>query len=359
MARKTKEQTRKEYAKNLSKRADPPISEENYRADLIKYLNFHSSTDAKTARKWAIDYQKTRDKNQTTVLNRASDSELRSSGLVANAIMQGDYVAPNDIERVNSTLDELIGKYKEVEAEVQKAAPVKVPTQSAASRHIAEVEGSIDEFLVNDAAFSMKAYLISNNVGAATAKEIAQAFIAREKELKLAVEGKDPDLKEGYAHLGKVKLKRFLALTQQIIVDCAQQVVSSKTARKPRAKKEKPASVLVAKLKYLKEFEELKLTSEKPESIIGAEQVFLYDTIKRKIVVYTSDSGQKLGVKGTTITGFSVKESGMKTLRKPEQFLSASLAKKAINTAFKEVRATQGSVNGRTNENQIILKVFK
>jgi hypothetical protein len=222
----------------------------------------------------------------------------------------------------------------------------------------AEVDGAIDEFCLADTPFSMKGFIATQNIPGPVARAIGQSYVGMLKELKEAVDGKDAQLKEAYSHFGKVKLKRFLALVQQIIADCAQQVVAAKTVRKPRVVKEKPASVLVSKLKYLKEFSELKLTSEKPTSIIGAKTVWLYDTAKRKLFVYHAEGTNKLSVKGTTLLNWDVKKSHVKTLRKPEEFLSNSLAAKSIQDRFDKLSTKPQTVNGRTNDDVIILKVF-
>lgn len=358
MARKITAEERENYVRR-QRSYDPVLTEENYRVDLLNYTNYHNkNTESKNIRKWALEFAQGIDKKIPAVLNRASDFELRTIGIMARATMRGDYIRPDHATNMRRDIHRLVEKYGLVEKKDEpKAAPAAVVKENPASKHIAEVNAAIDEYLTNDTPFSMKGYLAGNNVPGAVAKSIAQSFVKLQAELKEAVDGKDAQLKEGYAHLGKVKLKRFYAMVQQLILDCAQQVVTAKV-RKPRVKKEKPAAMQVAKMKYLKEFPDMKLVSVKPETVVGAEVVWLYDTERRKITVYVADQGQKLGVKGTTITGFSVAESGVKTLRKPEQFLTGSLAKRTIMASFKDLTTKASVPNGRTNEKMIILKVF-
>jgi len=68
-----------------------------------------------------------------------------------------------------------------------------------------------------------------------------------------------------------------------------------------------------------------------------------------------------LGVKGTSITEFTEK-SFQKTLRKPEvqikEFKDQNTQKR-IETWFGKIKATETVMNGRLNEEIIILKVFK
>jgi hypothetical protein len=343
---------------------DPLITEENYVQDLIRYQNYHNAnTDTKHIRRWALDYAKRKNPSQLALLERATDFELRSIGIIGRAIGRDYPISLNHITKIDSEIDRLVAKYgakpEAPQTKVVTLAPKLVEDRTAAmaAKHAAEVDAAIDEYLTNDTAFSMKGYVTSAGVSGSVAKAIAQKFVKLEQELQEAVAGKDAQLKEAYAHLGKVKLKRFYGLVQQIIVDCAQQVVTAKV-RAPRVRKEKPPGVLAAKMKYLKQFDELKLVSEKPEKIVGADTVWAYDTERRRIFVYVADSGQKLSVKGTTITGFSVSESGVKTLRKPEVFLTAGLAKRTLMTNFKDLKTKQGVPNGRTSEHMIILKAF-
>jgi len=326
-------------------------------------MNYHNrNTDNRTIRKWAVEFVAVHAPKSKIDLDQPSDFELKSIGVIGRALAKGYPITPEHKQKMLEELHVLELKY-------QKKPKVKVATKVAAkpvvedknailiSKHKAEIDAEIDAWAQGKLDFSAKAYLESNNVPGPVAKAIGSLYVPLMKELQAAVDGDDEQLVEGYRNFGKVRLKRFVKFVQSIISDCAQQVVTVKV-RKPRVRKEKPASVQVAKLKYMKSFTELKLTSENPERIIGAEQVYLYDTEKRKLFVYGAETGQKLGVRGTTITGFSVEHSSVKLLRKPEVFMAGSLARRAIATAYKALTTKAHPVNGRVNDKMIILKVF-
>jgi hypothetical protein len=307
-----------------------------------------------------MDYSKRIAPSTYAILERCSDTELRQIGIIGRAIMMEKPITLDHITRIDSEVFGLIQKYNsKPEKIVAVAKPVVVEDKitPAVKKHCAEVDNAIDEYITDNKDFSMKGYLATNNVNAQIAKGIAAKYQGLESELREAIDGKDAQLKEAYSYLGKVKLKRFYAMVQQIIADCAQQVVTVKVS-KPRVQKEKPPAVLASKMKYKKQFEELNLTSEKPEKIIGADTVWIYDTARRKITVYIADQSQKLSIRGTVITGFSVAESGTKTLRKPDAFLAGSLAKRAILQSFKDVKTKPAVPNGRVNDDCIILKVY-
>ena len=66
----------------------------------------------------------------------------------------------------------------------------------------------------------------------------------------------------------------------------------------------------------------------------------------------------ELGVKGTTITGFSETLSICKTVRKPEEKLKEfkSAGKVQLRKFLEDINATDTRMNGRINEETILLK---
>jgi hypothetical protein len=66
-----------------------------------------------------------------------------------------------------------------------------------------------------------------------------------------------------------------------------------------------------------------------------------------------------LGIKGTSITGFNEDLSVQKTIRKPDEKLKEfkSAGKVALRKFLDEINATDIKLNGRINEDTILLKV--
>jgi hypothetical protein len=156
-------------------------------------------------------------------------------------------------------------------------------------------------------------------------------------------------------------MRNLIKFCEQVIADCGNYVQIKKVERKPRAKKSVSPEKLSSKFKFLKDFAELKLTSESPAKLVGASEAYLYDTKKRKLVHVVAD--QHIGsfsVKGSSIVGFDTANSQQKTLRKPAEQLKALLGsgKPAARKFFKDIRATEIRFNGRGNENLIILKTW-
>jgi hypothetical protein len=132
----------------------------------------------------------------------------------------------------------------------------------------------------------------------------------------------------------------------------------AKVNRAPRAKKAVSVDKLVAKLKYKKTDEPLKLVSINPTDIIGSKELWVYNTKSRKLGKYVANEYMELGVKGTTITGFNESLSVMKTVRKPEEKMKEFKAagKVQLRKFLDEINATEARMNGRINEEIILLK---
>jgi hypothetical protein len=163
---------------------------------------------------------------------------------------------------------------------------------------------------------------------------------------------------ESYNNLTKSQLKNLIKYCQMTIeeMDGYIHYKKSKVVRKRRLQTPERK---VRDLKYLKEFEELKLQSVSPVTIIGASELWLYNTKNRKIQYYVVDKFSRcFTVKGTTLIGYNSNNSKQKTLRKPEEFFKEfkKAGKPDKRKLFNELKTTPIGVNGRFNKNLIILK---
>ena len=340
---------------------EPSINPLNYKLTLIAVMNWHNvNSDDKTRRKWIQEYVK--QNPESKVLTKATDFEVRQVAVICRLIMTDQYVDESTMEHLNKFIENLKSR-KEVVAKVIPIKPV-VSVQDrigdAAAIHIAEVDAEIDAFVINKKSdFSMKSYLLSNNISGAVARKIGDAYKGLLAELKELLGNSDVDLSEGYSNFKKVEQKRFYAFVQSIANDCLQQVVSTKTPRAPRKKKPVAAGKIVSKLKYLNSFDELKLTSVNPSNIVDSDEVWLYNTKLRKLIVYRALPNEQLTVKGTTILNFDVNKSSTIHIRKPDEFFKdVVIGKRALNNKIKQMKSAKVA-NGRVNAFCVIIGVFK
>jgi hypothetical protein len=128
------------------------------------------------------------------------------------------------------------------------------------------------------------------------------------------------------------------------------------------------ADKLVAKLKYAKVDPKYKLASVNPADIVGANELWVFNTKTRKLGKYVAKNidpkgmrreGSGLSVKGTTILGFDEASSIQKTLRKPDvqlkEFKDAGKVK--LRKFLDEIPTTDTKLNGRCNPETVLLKI--
>jgi hypothetical protein len=86
----------------------------------------------------------------------------------------------------------------------------------------------------------------------------------------------------------------------------------------------------------------------------------VYNTKTRKLGRYVaSEQDKSMTVKGSTILGWDPKLSVSKTLRKPKEQLKEFMGsgKVQLRTFLDKIKATEVKLNGRTNDQTIILRV--
>lgn len=226
-----------------------------------------------------------------------------------------------------------------------------------------EIEDALESFSTDPESFDPKAFKVLNLLKGKQAKaahaRIIRDFYKRQHEEYLELqEGKCDQLKEAYSHVTKAQVKKIVAFYQEILSACDMLMQEAKVNRKPRAKKSKPAEKIVEKLKYAKANEPLKLVSINPADIVGSKELWTFNIKTRKLGKYIAKEYHELSVKGTSITGFDEVLSVQKTLRKPEEQLKEfkSAGKVALRKFLEDIKAVDIKLNGRINEDTILLK---
>jgi hypothetical protein len=266
------------------------------------------------------------------------------------------------------------GKWDIEEVEVIKAAKATVPVMNIQDRireqavgMSDEIDAAIDAWIVDPEAFDPKAFkmvslLRGKGAKAAQARYIKGFFARGLAELQeLASGNSDEQLREGYKFASRKNVKKLIEFYESIAQACEQIAAEAKVLKKPRAKKVKPAEELVKKIKFKMTDDKLGVTSVPAAGLIGAQAAIVYNAKTRKIGMYISKTSAGLNVKGTSIIDFTEK-SVQKTLRKPvEQLKDFKLqnTQRRVETWLSAIKATDTMLNGRMNQDIMILKVFK
>lgn len=228
-----------------------------------------------------------------------------------------------------------------------------------------EIEDAVANWQRDPDSFNPKAFKVLNllkgkQAKAAHARIIRDFYAGDLAELEeLASGNADEQLREGYSHRSKKQIRTFIEFLREVNEACTMLMQEAKVTRKPRTRKVVPADKIVAKLKYKKTDEPLKLVSVSPTDILGSKELWVYNTKYRKLGRYVAADFQELGVKGASITGFDEAKSIWKTIRKPEEKLKEFKAagKVQLRKFLEDINATDARMNGRINEETILLKV--
>ena len=316
-------------SQKAAKSNEPSIDADNYNVSISQILVWYTEhTTEKQRLKYALEYfAKLNKKAEVFAINKANDSEVRILGILCRLDGREQPLTAEHKAKILADAAVLVAKYpvkkeKKVEDKPTNVINIQERIEEKARTLAGEIEGAIDEFVLtkgkNDE-FSTKSYLLAKEVSAPIAKRIGEFYVKLYNELADAINEEDEQLVEGYSNFNKRQLKAFHKFVGQIIEDCEQMVQTAKATRAPRKRKATPPSKVVGKMKYMKEFAELNLKSCKPEDILTSSELWVYNTKYRKVQVYKAENGT-LSVKGTTIIGFSVKDSTSLMLRKPEEF---------------------------------------
>lgn len=344
---------------------EPVINDQD--KDLGNVLNWYSTnSNPKEQKQYALEYYNAVDPKIAKELKKLEDYNFQTFGTICRLMTREMYDPSKSTSSwFNDKLSELLVRAeKKVEvmkavAQVKPVVTIQERIYNAASEIAGEFDEQIDLFTMSEykSDFSAKNFLSKNGVSAPVAKRVGEFFIPVRDELRDAYNGVDEQLVEGYSHISRRELKRFITFLEEICSACDQQVQNSKATRSPRKRKPLSPVKVVARVKYLKDFDELKLKSIKPMDMVGTTEIWVYNTKYKKIVRYTNTD--VLGIKGTTIVGFDVDNSKQWTLRKPEEFFKGlSMGKRALNNAVKTIKTKPTTPNGRINENCVLLGAF-
>lgn len=319
--------------------------------------------------------------NNVDLFNRVesvNEDRLASFGKYIYILNNGGDIPENILNGLMSSLEKTVSieesklqKEETIISEPNETFSVKILPNvqdriKERTREVAgEIEGWIDEFFLNRKTAEVKSIDDFVNLFKITElksphiKFMQTIFLRRATEISNMLDGKEKDLIEGYSNFTKTELKKFGQFFKNLLSACGMVQETAKAERAPKKKKPVSQEKLVSKLKYKKEDTALGIVSLNPISIIGATEVWLYNTKVRKLVKYIAADIRGLTVKGASIENFSAK-SAEKMVRKPAETLAEfkKASKIKLRTFFEELVTVEVSVTGKINEHHIILKIL-
>lgn len=259
---------------------------------------------------------------------------------------------------------------EEQEEENKKSNVVDIQTRMRLQcyEYVEPIEVELEKLFENPAKYKLDDFtpvtiLKNAGVSQAHARIIRGFYESDAGEFAELVGGtSDEDLKEAYSHLKKPQQKKVNDFYTKLLEACDTAIATAKAKSAPRKRKPVPPSKIVAKIKYKAEDTDLKLKSINPVDIVGAKELYVYNTKTRKLGRYVADEFiGELSVKGTTIVGFAPSASVQKTLRKPVEQLKEFMGASKPNTRkfLDTVKTVDIKLNGRLNPETLLLKVLK
>lgn len=338
----------------------------------IRALNWYNYfCDSKQAKTFVVEYMASigRPKEEISLVSSSDASIPVQLGWVARMMCMGynpSDTFKNFFVKEFKTIIETAKKTKKTKAPVVATTTAPVVSiqdriREKASEEVGEIEGLVDEFIAGGCKFApdMESYLKGKELSSVVQKKMCEVFIKRSKEFEDVMNTSDADIKEAYSNFSKVQLRKIKEFYDAVVTE-TNRGAEKKPTRKARKVKEKPASVVAAKVQYMKDFAELNLKSVLPEKIVGANQVWLYNTKTKLLGMYNADNAKGLTIKGTTIQNFNTESSIGKRLRKPEVTVKQVLdgGKIVLKKLLDGLTTKPSELTGRINSDTIVVRVI-
>jgi len=353
--------------------ATQPKPEERRLKMMWAYNWYGYVSDKKQAKKWIVEWLAENDKEQSKKFNAIKDSWTPTTvGWLIRMQQTGLELTAEEVEYISVKANEAIvnnanSLAKDEAEQVDKPKTNKPNIQEIMIEraHMAagEIDSVWDEYLSGDIKSNEKPqiqqFLAERNILAQHVNIIKEQWTTQKREIEDAVAGVDADLSEGYSCWTKTQQKNMIKYCALIIAELDAYHQSKKAKVGIRKKKPVPPEKQVRKLKLMRKFAEFKLETVEPTKILKSSEMYVYNTKNRKLQYYVADEYAKVfTVKGTSILGFDTSKSFQKTLRKPQEFLKElrMAGKPDSRKLFDKLKTTPTAVNGRFNENLIIIK---
>ncbi len=244
--------------------------------------------------------------------------ELRDMYAFADLIATGKIDFGEEEDRwaryTNEALKKLAARWK-VPARA-KVVLAQKPVDLNGDPEIGENEAALDAFFFEGKDLRL-------NLHPTRVKDSAEWARAQAARLYLAYDSKDSDAQyaEAYAKIDKRRILRAVT----VLNDYADNLEASKVtvARKTSVAVGKNPAKVVRDMKYAKSDDALKLTSINPTAIVGAKEVWIYNTKNRTLSRVVANPGESLTVSGTTLKNVSMTVSRSRNVRKPETLAAA------------------------------------
>lgn len=352
-----------QYIVNQKYLGDEPLMvDDNNVSRCLNWYNYMATNS--DARDYIKEYFKNTGKPELAKkLSRISDSDLPlTAAWLCRMINRGYKPQGSTMQFISSHLSNMWTKIKEEPKENNNKQVLSIQDRMREKTHdiIGEVEGLIDDYLYKNEEFSLYSWLQSNEIPAAYASSIIAKLAPVLDELIEAYDGEDSQLKEGYKSYKKSEIKQLIDFYNTMCEDAAKYANVTKKTRAPRKPRVQSVEKKLKSFKYQKEDNTFKIASINPEKIIGAQELWTFNTKYKTLSVFRALDRGGLDVKGTSIIKYSEETSvTMRTGRNPHEAIKkVTEGGKILLRKIDQELKNHAPLQSRINENTILLRVI-
>jgi hypothetical protein len=341
--------------------------------ELIQVLNWYSyMTDDTNVDTWISDYMKKHnyDKKQIQYVNSCSiNAAKRTLSSLCRMSTNGTLFTGELATIIPDKIAEFLSKkISIVEMNAQtNVISIQDRLKNIAQSHYFMVDEMIESWFFNKKTkieFDMYNYLQKQQLNTQVSN-LLRTHIIRSyfQEFEEMIQTDNEQLQEAYAYLSKSRKKTIYDALKLCISDIDRYIGNVKSAKPKSPKKKRPVSTekQINSLKYQKEFTQLKIKSINPQQIIGAQQLWVYNTKYDQLSVYNAMNLNGLSIKGTTLQNFDASVSVKKKVRKPKDILPKVLdgGKIVLKRLMNDLTTKPLEINGRLSDDTILLRVIR
>lgn len=348
---------------------DKTNNEEIDPAEILRSINwYNSNSQRRNYKKWTLAWMKDKrsswTKNDIDLVRKSPIKSFRPFGHYCRMLSRGFPQVDQLLNVVNQNIETLVKTGEKISSE--KTAPVVSPRERMEEK-LSQIAGemmtlcdtalfSIREKTEDHKSINVYRWLQGKNATGWEADMLATMFSPALAELDMVVNGQDQQLVDAYSFLGRQQQKYLHKFMDNLVSDCMKYYSDKKPVRKKR--KVDPKKV-VSKIKYLESSDEFGIKSINPIDILSSTQLLVFNCRYNTLSVYYAERGKTLSVKGTTLQDFDTEKSQSRTIKNSKKEISKIRNLDTFTKLWESQTSLVKSVNGRLNENCVIMKAFK
>lgn len=329
------------------------------------YSWYHSMSEAGDAKDYLVTYLT--QQNRPADVKKCKtipDNLMPMTACWIARLMSRDITVPQtSIDYLNKTIAALEAREeKKLVGETEVTRPtIQENITDKVNEFIGKVETLID---AGEEFFDLYKVMTADQFPARYVGRIKEFYEPFLEEAVLLVSGVDKELNEGFSRLSKKDKQLRVKMFENIIDSCDRYGSNMKKARAPRAKKPMSLDKKLKSFKFKQNDNELQLVSCNPADIIGASEVWLFNTGRNEVTVLRSLDRGGLDIAKSSIINYDQNNSmSKKTTRRTAQKNVLTQVhnggKIILRKLMGDLKGTVIDIQSKTNKNTIIIKVVK